>query len=79
MVTVLLIAGAVLVVLLILLRVADRRDARRGHVPRRMGDIRTATRAQRMDLRASRTARYLPRVLPEDPKRHPRPAKQKND
>jgi hypothetical protein len=57
---VLLITGAVIVLLLLMLRVADRHDIRRGHRPRRMGDIRSATRQQRRDLRAARSARYLP-------------------
>lgn len=73
------IIGVVLVALLVALRVADRRDARHGHRPRRMGDIRSASREQRRDLRTSRTMRYLPRVMPTDQGKQSRRVKKLND
>ena len=76
---ILLIIGAVIVLLLLLLRVADRHDERHGHRPRRIGDIRSASRAQRRDLRTARAARYLPRTLQDDARRSRAPKKQQND
>jgi len=72
------IIGAVVVLLVILLRVADRHDERHGHRPRRMGDIRSASRTQRRDLRTARSARYLPRAIRDDPRKR-RPEERSND
>lgn len=42
---------AVLVLLLVVMRWADKRDRAKGHVNRRMGDIRATMRADRTNLR----------------------------
>lgn len=46
--------GAVLALLAVLLKWADRRDLAKGHVNRGMGDIRATMRARRVHLRSYR-------------------------
>ncbi|MDQ2750743.1 MAG: hypothetical protein ABI775_10605 [Pseudonocardiales bacterium] len=77
----LIVLAAVIVVLLVLLRIADRHDRRRGHQPRRMADIRSATRTQRQDLRTTRRSNFLPtpRALRDEPGRPRMAKKQPND
>jgi hypothetical protein len=50
----LIIVAVVIVLMLIALPFAKRRDIRKGHSPRSMGDIRSTIRAQRMELRSRR-------------------------
>jgi hypothetical protein len=46
--------AAVFVVLLVVMKWADKRDRAKGHVNRGMGDIRSAMRADRDNMRAVR-------------------------
>jgi type II secretory pathway pseudopilin PulG len=64
---VLLIVGVVVVLLIIALPFAKRRDARKGHVARSLGDVSETMRAQRRQLREARRVRY--RSPPDQPHR----------
>lgn len=46
--------GVVVVLLLVVMRWADKRDRAKGHVNRRMGDIRSSIRQERLNSRALR-------------------------
>jgi FtsZ-interacting cell division protein ZipA len=48
------IVGAVLVVLVVVMKWADRRDRAKGHVNRKMGDIRSTIRQDRLNTQALR-------------------------
>ena len=70
-VVVAIVVGAVLVLMLIALRLGDRRERRKGHTPARMGDVRYALREQHRDVRAARRTAFLgglPGKGPNDPR-----------
>jgi hypothetical protein len=69
---VLVIVAAVIVLLVIALRISDRRDTRLGHRPRRIGRLKYELREHRRDVRFGRTARNLG-LPPPTRRRHDRP------